>query len=75
MSSRVSLVRHLASQQTLVEASAQWQAFKPFQWVVELRLEDPGASRKTLAARAKGRVAEVDTSVHLEQCKALPVQG
>ena len=75
MSFRDSLIRHLVSQQTLVKASAQWQAFKPFQWVVELMQEDPGASRKTLAARAKGRVAEVDTSVHLERCKALPVQG
>ena len=75
MSFRDSLIRHLVSQQTLVEASAQWQAFKPFQWVVELMQEDPGASRKTLAARAKGRVAEVDTSVHFERCKALPVQG
>ena len=37
--------------------------------------EDPGASQKTLAARAKGRVAEVDASVHLEQCRTLSVQG
>ena len=73
MSSRDSLVR--VSQQTLVEASAQQQAFKPFQWVVDLMQEDPGASRKTLAARAKDRVVEVDTPVHLEWCKALPVQG
>ena len=36
MSSRNSLVHHLASQQTLVKASAQQQAFKPFQRVVEL---------------------------------------
>ena len=75
MSSRDSLVRHMATQQTLAEASARRQAFKPFQQVVEVMQEDPGASRKTLAAQAKGRVAEVDASVHLEQCRTLSVQG
>ena len=73
MSSRDSLVRHLATQRTLAEASAQRQGFKPFQQVVEVMQEK--ASLKTLAARAKGRVAEVDTSVLIEQCRALSVQG
>ena len=73
MSSIDSLVRHLATQRTLAEASAQRQGFKPFQQVVEVMQEE--ATLKTLAARAKGRVAEVDTSVRIEQCRALSVQG
>ena len=37
--------------------------------------EDPRASRKTLAARAKGTVAEVDILVYFEECRVLSVQG
>ena len=44
MFSRDSLVCHLATQRTLAEASAQRQAFKPFQQVIEMMQENPGAS-------------------------------
>ena len=43
MSSRDPLVRHLASQKTLAEASTVRQSFKPYQQVVEVLREDPGA--------------------------------
>ena len=75
MSSRDPVVRHLASQQTLAEASAERQAFKPFQQVVEVMQVDPGATRKALVAQAKDRVAQVDASTRLEQCRSLAVQG
>ena len=44
MFSRDSLVCHLATQRTLAEASVQRQAFKPFQQVIEMMQENPGAS-------------------------------
>ena len=75
MSSRDPLVRHLASQKTLAEASTQRQVFKPFQQVVEVMQEDPGASQKTLAARAKDKVTQMDSSAHLQHCRSLTVQG
>ena len=48
MSSRDPLVRHLASQKTLAEASTVRQSFKPYQQVVEVLREDPGASQRRL---------------------------
>ena len=65
-------MHHLASQKTLAEASAQRQVFKPFQQVVEVMQEDPGASQKTLA---KDKVAQMDSSAHLQHCRSLTVQG
>ena len=56
----------------LNEASAQRQVFKPFQQVVEVMQEDPGASQKTLA---KDKVAQMDSSAHLQHCRSLTVQG
>ena len=75
MSSRDPLVRHLASQKTLTEASAVRQDFKPYQQVVEVMQEDPGVNRKTLIAKVKNVVVETDTQNHLQQCSSLAVQG
>ena len=75
MSSRDSMVRHLASQRTLAEASAVRQSFKPYQQVVNVLREDPGANRKAIVARAKSVVVQMDTQVHLDRCRSLVVQG
>ena len=75
MSSRDPLVRHLASQKTLAEASTVRQSFKPYQQVVEVLREDPGASQKAIVARAKSAVVQAHTQVHFEQCSKQVVQG
>ena len=71
MSSRDSLVLHLASQKILAKASTVRQSFKPYQQVVEVLREDPGASRKVIAVRAKSAVVQADMQVHPEQCSAV----
>ena len=75
MSSRDPLVHHLASQKTPAEASAVRQSFRPYQQVVEVLREDPGANRKAVVAQVKRAVVQADTQVHLEQCRSLVVQG
>ena len=74
MSSRDPLVRHLASQKTLAATSTVRQSFKPYQQVVEVLGEDPGASQKAIVARAKSAVVQADTQVHFEQCSIWVVQ-
>ena len=66
MSSRDPLVWHLASQKKLAEASAVRQNFRPYQQVVKVLKEDPGANRKVIVARVKRAVVEADMHVHLE---------
>ena len=51
------------------------QSFKPYQQVVEVLREDPGASQKAIVARAKSAVVQADTQVHFEQCSIWVVQG
>ena len=51
------------------------QSFKPYQQVVEVLREDPGASQKAIVARAKSAVVQADTQVHFEQCSRRVVQG
>ena len=51
------------------------QSFKPYQQVVEVLREDPGASRKVIVACAKSAVVQADMQVHLEQCSRRVVQG
>ena len=71
MSSRDSLVHHLASQKTLAEASTVRQSFRRNQQVVEVLREDPGASRKVIVVRAKSAVVQADMQVHPEQRSAV----
>ena len=66
---------HLASPKTLAEESTVRQSFKPYQQVVKVLREDPGASQKVIAARAKSVVVQADTQGHLEQCSRRVVQG
>ena len=75
MSSRDPLVRHLASQKTLAEASTVRQSFRPYQQVVEVLREDPGASQKVIVAYAKSAVVQADTQIHFKQCSRWVVQG
>ena len=51
------------------------QSFKPYQQMVEVLREDPGASRKVIVAHAKSAVVQADMQVHFEQCSRWVVQG
>ena len=75
MSSKDSSIRFLATQKTQAEATAKRQVFKPFQEVVQVMKEDPGANRKAIASRAKKTMEEKDTFVRVEHCRSLMVQG
>ena len=75
MLSRDPLVRHLASQKTLAEASAVRKSFKPYSQIVEVMKEDPGANRKTITKQVKNAMVEADVQLHLQQCQSLVVQG
>ena len=75
ISSRDSLVCHLASQKILAEVSTVRQSFRQNQQVVEVLREDPGASRKVIVAHAKSAVVQADMQVHFEQCSRWVVQG
>ena len=75
MSSKDHLIIHLATFDTLAEASAQRKSFKPYQQVVEAMHANPGANRKTTVALAKEMVVERETQTHLDHCRSLLVQG
>ena len=51
------------------------QNFRPYQQVVKVLKEDPGANRKVIVAQVKRAVVEADMHVHLEQCRSLIMQG
>ena len=51
------------------------QNFRPYQQVVKVLKEDPGANRKAIVAQVKRAVVEADMHVHLEQCRSLVMQG
>ena len=61
--------------QSLAEASAQRQAFKPYQQVVEAICRDAGANWKNTAALATDIVLEADMQNCLDHCRSLLVQG
>lgn len=75
MSSRDPLIIHLATFDTLAEASAQRKSFKPYQQVVEAIHANPGTNQKATAALAKEMVVERETQTHLDLCRSLLVQG
>ena len=71
MSSRDPFIRHLTTQDTVAEASAEKKSFKPYQQVVEAM----SADRKAAADLAKEMVVERDTQTNLDHCRGLLVQG
>ena len=75
MSSQDSTVRLIASRKTTAERSAKRITFKPYQEVVEVMQEDPGASRPQLTRAVKRRVTTADNKEQLENCRKLVVQG
>jgi hypothetical protein len=75
MSSQDSTVRLIASRKTTAERSAKRVTFNPYQEVVEVMQEDPGASRPQLTRAVKRRVTTADNKEQLENCRKLVVQG
>ena len=61
MCSRDPVVRAIAGQETRKEASQQRPTFKPYQIVVAVLKEDPGASARKVINQAKSMVEEEET--------------
>ena len=75
MCSRDPVVRSIATQETLREAKLQRPAFRPFQEVVNVMKEDPGATRKKITTHVKAKVQAADNEARLTHCAGLKVQG
>jgi hypothetical protein len=75
MCSRDPMVRSIATQETLREAGMRRPAFHPFQEVVNVMRDDPGATKKKLTTQVKAKVQEADNAVRLAHSASLTVQG
>ena len=69
------MVHFIASRQTVSEAKSIRAAFKSHQEVVEVMKDDLGVSCGQLIRSVKQRGTATDDSRHLEDCRALTVQG
>ena len=49
-------------------------AFRPFQEVVDVMKEDPGATRKKITTHVKAKVQAADNEARLTHCAGLKVQ-
>ena len=75
MYSRDPVVRFIATQETLKEAKLKRPAFRPFQEVVEVMKDDPGATRKRITTQVKAKVQAADNEARLAHSAGLSVQG
>jgi potassium voltage-gated channel Eag-related subfamily H protein 8 len=75
MCSRDPVVRAIAGQETRKEASQQRPTFKPYQIVVKVMKEDPGASARKVRNQAKSTVEEEETVARLSHSTSLVRQN
>ena len=75
MCSSDSSVRAIATQITLRESQLQCALFRPYQEVVGVMKEDPGAPRKKVVSHVKAKIQAEDTASRLAHTTSLPVQG
>ena len=73
--SRDSVVRSFATQETLRESNLQRPVFRPFQEVVSVMKEDPGASKKNITSRVKAKIQTEDNKARHAHTVSLPIQG
>ena len=71
MTSKDSLVRHLAIRRTLEEEQAVRPVFKPHQEVVAVMKEDPGATRKLTTSRVKSKIFNDDIRKRIKHSAGL----
>ena len=74
MTSKDSLVRHLATRRTLEEEQAVRPVFKPHQEVVAVMKEDPGATRKLTTSRVKSKIFNDDVRKRIKHSAGLQRQ-
>ena len=75
MYSRDPVVRSIATQEILKEAKLKRPAFRPFQEVVDVMKDDPGATRKRITTQVKAKVQVADNKARLAHSAGLCVQG
>ena len=75
MYSRDPVVRSIATLKTLKEAKLKRPAFRPFQEVVDVMKDDPGATRKRITTQVKAKVQAADNEARLAHSAGLSVQG
>ena len=75
MCSRDPTVRSIATQETLREAAQRRPAYRPFQEVVDVMKEDPGATKKKITTQVKAKVQAADNAARLAHSAGLTVQG
>ena len=70
-----SVVRAIATVNTLRESQLHRSCFNPHQEVMEVMQDDPGASRKYVVSHVKAKINATDTAARLAHTSRLQVQG
>ena len=68
------MVRSIATQEMLREAGLKRPVFRPFQEVVDVMKQDPGATKKKLTTLVKAKVQATDNAARLAHSVVLEVQ-